>query len=55
MPRVQCSSQEGCGYTWVFTQRVDSTQLKRTYTVRCPRCGAKVFVRRKRQRAEARA
>jgi len=54
MPRVMCNSPEGCGYSWVFTPRVDSTQLKRSYTVRCPRCGAKVFVRRKRQLLEAR-
>lgn len=53
MVRVQCAdSDEGCGYSWIFTQRVASHLLKRSYWVRCPKCKARVFKRRKRQLKE---
>ena len=44
---------EGCGNTWDFQSRVDSTRLKRSYWVKCPACRAKVFYRRKRKHVEA--
>jgi len=54
MPRVQCNGRDtSCGYTWLFTPRVASHLLKRSYWVRCPRCRTRVFKRRKRQLKEA--
>ena len=53
MPRVKCNDQDtGCGYSWLFVSRVTSHLLKRSYWVRCPRCRARVFKRRKRQLIE---
>jgi len=52
--RIQCVDPDtGCGYSWVFTARVASHLLKRSYWVRCPRCRSRVFKRRKRQLKEA--
>jgi len=44
--RVTCKD---CHYTWIFTNRVRSIKLKRSYQVHCPKCGAKVFKRIKRK------
>lgn len=44
MPRVQCSQ---CRYSWIFTSRVHSHKLKKSYWVRCPKCRSKLFQRKK--------
>jgi len=44
--RVTCND---CHYTWIFTNRVRSIKLKRSYWVLCPSCGLNVFKRIKRK------
>jgi len=52
MPLVQCVwdpvTKKGCGRSWNFGPKKPSTLLKRSYWVRCPDCGNKVFRRIKR-------
>jgi len=46
MVRVTCHS---CEHSWNFKPRAVSWLLKRSYKVKCPKCGEPVFLRVKRK------
>lgn len=48
MVSVSCCNPE-CGYSWRWNPRLKSWALKESYSVKCPKCGKAVFVRRKRE------